>query len=91
MQRDRATTLPADQCIHPPDAAPRRLRAGMIGGADRLLVYDFGVRFERDGNTLYTPADWDAWEAFVTDYLVAEWQGGKDGEAIYTLYRWRRP
>lgn len=73
------------------DGSPGAIAAAWRGGADRLLVYDFGVRFERDGNTLYTPADWDAWEAFVTDYLVAEWQGGKDSEAIYTLYRWRSP
>lgn len=73
------------------DGSPGAIAAAWQREADRLLVYDFGARFERDDNTLYTPADWAAWDAFVAEHLVAEWQGAKDGEAIYTLYRWRSP
>ena len=73
------------------DGSPAAIAAAWRAGADRLLVYDFGARFEREGNALYTPADWDAWERFVAAQLVVEWQGGSGGEAIYTLYRWRSP
>lgn len=73
------------------DGSPAAIAAAWRAGAGRLLVYDFGARFEREGNALYTPADWDAWERFVAAQLVVEWQGGSGGEAIYTLYRWRSP
>ena len=73
------------------DGSPAAIAAAWRAGAGRLLVYGFGARFEREGNALYTPADWDAWESFVAAQLVVEWQGGSGGEAIYTLYRWRSP
>lgn len=73
------------------DGSPDAIAAAWRVGSDRLLVYDFGAHFERADNTLYTPADWDAWQVFVAEQLVAEWQGVKDGEAIYTIYRWRSP
>lgn len=60
-------------------------------GADYLLVYDFGRRFEQDNADLYDPADWDAWETFVADHLVEQWRNGKmpDDEPQYILYAWR--
>lgn len=73
------------------DGSPDAIAAAWRDGAARLLVYDFGVRFEREENTLYTLADWNAWEAFVAEHLVAEWRGPESGEPVYTLYRWRTP
>lgn len=73
------------------DGSADAIAAAWQHDADRLLVYDFGVRFEREGNTLYTPDDWAAWDAFVAEHLIEEWRGLADGEPIYTLYRWRTP
>ncbi len=57
---------------------------------DYLLVYEAGRRYERDNNTLYTPADWAQWDAFVTEQLEQIWSGGVNQAAPdFALYKWR--
>ncbi len=58
-------------------------------GADYLLVYEFGRKFEcgtfcgadEEGTELYSTDDWRAWDTFVEDYLVedvAQRAGGRN-------------
>lgn len=58
-------------------------------GADALLVFESGRRFEIDRDQDYTPEDWAAWDAFVAEHLDEIWRGGPEEEAAYILYRWR--
>jgi 4-amino-4-deoxy-L-arabinose transferase-like glycosyltransferase len=66
-------------------------------GADYLLVYEFGRKFEcgkfcgsdEEGTDLYSTDDWRAWDTFVADYLVEVWRNGPEDETRYILYRWR--
>lgn len=58
-------------------------------GADALLVFESGRRFEIDRDQDYTPDDWAAWDTFVAQYLDEIWRGGPEEEAAYILYRWR--
>jgi 4-amino-4-deoxy-L-arabinose transferase-like glycosyltransferase len=66
-------------------------------GADYLLVYELGRKFEcgkfcgsdEEGTDLYSTDDWRAWDAFVADYLVEVWHNGPEDETRYILYRWR--
>ena len=77
-----------------PAAIADRWRAD---GADYLLVYEYGRRFEcgqrcdsrEQGNALYTDSDWAAWDEFVARALVEEWRTGPADEVRYILYRWR--
>jgi hypothetical protein len=77
-----------------PAAIAQRWQAG---GADYLLVYEFGRTFEcgepcgaqEAGNDFYSAADWAAWETFVEDYLIEEWRNGLEDDTQYILYRWR--
>ncbi len=66
---------------------------------DYLLVAEAGRKFEcgprcdsedegYTGNKLYDAADWEAWDAFVQEYLVEEWHNGSD-DVQYILYGWR--
>ncbi len=74
------------------DGDPAQIAAAwQDAGADYLLVYDFGRRFERDSVTRYDAADWDAWDVFISDHLVEQWRNGKnpDDEPQYILYAWR--
>jgi hypothetical protein len=67
-------------------------------GADYLLVYDYGRRFEcgefcgsgEEGSDFYTEADWIAWDVFVSEELTEVWHNTspEDG-VIYILYEWR--
>jgi hypothetical protein len=67
-------------------------------GADYLLVYDYGRRFEcgefcgsnEEGSDFYTDADWLAWDQFVSQHLTEVWHNStpEDG-VIYILYRWQ--
>lgn len=47
-------------------------------GTEYLLVYEFGRAFEQAGSTLYSQADWNAWDEFVNTYLVEQWVGQLD-------------
>jgi 4-amino-4-deoxy-L-arabinose transferase-like glycosyltransferase len=66
-------------------------------GADYLLDYEFGRKFEcgtfcgsdEGGTDLYSTDDWRAWDTFVTDYLVEVWRNGPEDDTQYILYRWR--
>jgi hypothetical protein len=67
-------------------------------GADYLLVYEFGRKFEcgalcgsdEDGSDFYNAADWAAWDELVENYLIEEWRNGNSAdETRYILYRWR--
>jgi hypothetical protein len=70
--------------------SPAAIAAQWQATAEYLLVYEFGRQFEQGGNTLYSPADWAAWDAFVADHLAEEWRtGGSADRAQYILYRWR--
>jgi 4-amino-4-deoxy-L-arabinose transferase-like glycosyltransferase len=70
-----------------PAAIAERWKAG---GADYLLVYEFGREYEKEHAKLYTQADWEAWDVFVRDYLAEEWRNGSSADEIqYILYRWR--
>ena len=70
-----------------PAAIAERWKAG---GADYLLVSEYGRQYEREHSKLYTQADWDAWDIFVRDSLTEEWRNGNSaGKTQYILYRWR--
>lgn len=72
------------------DGSPAAIAASWRPTADYLLVYEFGRNFEKDETDLYTREDWNAWDVFVSDYLVEEWRNGNSAEDIeYILYRWR--
>ncbi len=72
------------------DGSPAAIAAMWRETADYLLVYEFGRTFEQERNTLYTAADWAAWEDFAEAYLIEEWRADSDGAGTqYILYRWR--
>ena len=70
-----------------PEAIADRWREA---GADMLLVYEFGRRFELENQDLYDPADWAAWDVFARDRLREVWRGGNaDDDVQYILYTWQ--
>jgi hypothetical protein len=67
-------------------------------GADYLLVYEYGRKFEcgifcgssEEGSDFYTQADWLIWDQFVSEHLTEVWHNNtpEDG-TLYILYRWQ--